>query len=466
MRIDRGLTAGVRGFPAWAGAALGLALAGACVHPPRGSVPAQVRVAPPRVVVGEAVDPGFVDVVVVALAGSAWDPPGLEGAAWLGSQDPGAAPGVFTPRIEVGKDLVTWTTRCPVDGEAACRFHLLDAIALPHGPSAGERLRDDAWIARADRARRAALDALIDDPWSLADAVLEADLYGGHPYRWPAAGRLGLPDPLPDQVVDDLSDRRQLARVRTAVGVAGTEQVEAWVGGLAVLGDGPGPDLARMGPVPPEEARVLVVPSPSSGTRVVVGRALPGRLRPADRARWEVLLRTAAWRALLVPAAGGGVSRGTSTLPPDGWPRDDASWRRTDTLVARLPAVSAEGVAARVTTLLDALAPESEVVAGPLATGRAHALAAVGALRDDPRARLQAATRAVVLGVDDPVDAWHAAVDGATPEAVAATRDATPAGAWTVVVVTDAPDAVEAAVADAVGDGTRVVRVSPEAVVR
>jgi hypothetical protein len=158
---------------------LGLLLL-ACVatRAPHGWRAADTLAVPSRAEVRADVPAGMVRVVVAA--GSAWDPPGREGLAFVAAHAVAhrlAGPDDGRARVEVAEDVVRMT---------------FDAAALPGWLTAVGAVPDRSALAGArDAARVWWADASCA---ALADAAWAQVAYRGHPYGHAPAGRLGVQD--------------------------------------------------------------------------------------------------------------------------------------------------------------------------------------------------------------------------------------------------------------------------------
>jgi hypothetical protein len=213
-------------------------LAVACL-PPLGMA------APPRLVLAQAepaavaVD-GLVDEVrVVARAGSAHDPPGREGIAWIAANILADRLGAV---VEVGEDVVRLAVPIGAAGT------LGEALTRPVEGDELERARSkaDAWLLGADCG-------------TVAEAAWVTWAYAGHPYGHPTVGRSSVRASLTEGEVSSFIARHYV-RESVRVGVAPS-------GAPAVGG------LGRLAPV--------TLPHATPATRAAVDRGLLLVVAPA-----------------------------------------------------------------------------------------------------------------------------------------------------------------------------------------
>lgn len=223
-------------YPLFPRLALALGLAGCLWKPNPGVAPLALAEAPVEPVSMTA-DGATITLVVMVRAGSAYDPPGREGLAWLsamavargGSATQSAADvqralaawgAQF--EVEVGLELVTFRLSCPPE-HAVEAARLLGALVVSPGleERALAQLRAEGQTAAAARAE--------DAPAALASDVLQVWLYEAHPYGHLSAGRPGgLAVSTPLDVAQFL-ERRYVRSVLTAgvSGPAGRPELES-----------------------------------------------------------------------------------------------------------------------------------------------------------------------------------------------------------------------------------------------
>lgn len=224
---------------------------GCAWHPPR-ETPALVAAEGPVEVVRT---PAGEPLRVALRAGSAHDPSGREGLAWVTAHAVAAEAGA---RVEVGPEIVVFT----VSPERAGAL----AEALATAPS-------EARVAEARVAAAAALEAL--DCAAVAERAWDAWVYAGHPYGHAPEGRLSvLPTLTAAEVAGFLGER--YVRSVAVLGVPAGDPVDA-----AAFERLP-PRLSRS-PTPARsiapEGRVLVVRAPDRRC-LVAGH--PGEADAAD----------------------------------------------------------------------------------------------------------------------------------------------------------------------------------------
>ncbi|HEY3176432.1 MAG TPA: hypothetical protein VGK94_11820 [Candidatus Polarisedimenticolia bacterium] len=129
----------------------------------------------------EAPDPQVQEVRfrLVLYSGSAADPPGREGLAWLAaaSIQIQAGPGVHA---QVDKDVTLFTGRAPRNGGAELFGSLSKALLRP--------LFDERELARLRIEQKRALETLRGDSVALLREAFDWFVYRGHPYEHPAPG--------------------------------------------------------------------------------------------------------------------------------------------------------------------------------------------------------------------------------------------------------------------------------------
>ena len=237
----------------------------------------------------ERVPANAVDLVLAVRAGSAHDPPGQEGLAWLTAHALVQAGGEDLERslhalgtalaIEVGPELVVFHLRCRVKDAVACAELLGGAVASP-----GQGLAP-ALPRVVDRARSRLAEEALGPPAALADRIFDRWTFEGHPYGRLPGGRSGALDAIGPLDVQRFHQEHYL-RPATALGVAGEPSAEAVVDVQAALG-GLAPRLyvdATPRLLPPVQGRRLLIASaPVGQDRVVMGHATDLSPDHADR---------------------------------------------------------------------------------------------------------------------------------------------------------------------------------------
>ncbi|HZI93224.1 MAG TPA: hypothetical protein VFE84_03200 [Patescibacteria group bacterium] len=132
--------------------------------------------------------PGRVEVRVVVYSGSADDPPGKEGVAWLtartiqGEAAQGGGPIATSLRAAVGKDLIVFSAE-------SSRENLESVVAaivtLTLKPSF-----EPAIITAQVTQQKAAIDSALHDPVIVAREAFDSFVFRGHPYGHPVLGLL------------------------------------------------------------------------------------------------------------------------------------------------------------------------------------------------------------------------------------------------------------------------------------
>ncbi len=168
-----------------------------------------------RVEAGDGLAPGTARVVV--RAGSAYDPPGREGLAFVTAQ--AIAVQVEGARVEVGPDVVRFEL-------PAGRLPDLGRVALTDPPAAA--------LAEAVARARAAL--VPRDCAQAAELAWRLTAYAGHPYGHAEAGRVSVLPTLTAVEAGNLARSRYVREaVRVAVGSASTEALTAAAAALERL---------------------------------------------------------------------------------------------------------------------------------------------------------------------------------------------------------------------------------------
>lgn len=243
-----------------------VALAGCGPKIDRGTAAADTAAAPVRLVtLPDASSPNVYFQAIVA-AGSAWDPIGQEGVAYVAARsmieagaDDRSGAALKDTLYPTGNDIhavvdVEWVSfrlTCHRDHAALCLDVFADVLTAPRFEAADvARVRDEALYDVSQ--------GLLSNDEALGDVALDVVMYEGHPYGHPVEGRAGV---LPVIGADQARAYWQSRYVREAV-----------IGGLAGAYDD---DLLRA-----FQARLDALPAVAAPERVlptapqVVGRNL------------------------------------------------------------------------------------------------------------------------------------------------------------------------------------------------
>jgi hypothetical protein len=238
-----------RGRMRWSALVL---LAAACGYHPPPITPALLAARGPVRAV-----PGGAELVVAVRAGSAYDPPGREGLAWVAAQ---AVAGAAGARVEVSPDAAVFTM-APERG-----FAFAAALTAPGADRVAEA-RSRALHALADRSCPGrALRAWVASAWV------------GHPYGHATEGRTSV---LPTLAMDEVQAFLATRYVRDAVVVAGDAG--------ALVGIPPLLSRAVVPTVPSTPAGPPLATIAASGTCVAVGNPHAAPQGIADRAAWALI---------------------------------------------------------------------------------------------------------------------------------------------------------------------------------
>jgi hypothetical protein len=198
----------------------------ACAYHPPAETPALLAAAEPIVTIEQA------NTQVAIRAGSAYDPPGREGLAWVTAHAVAAAAGAT---VEVGPEIVVFSTTDPAKL----------AVSLAAPPTA-EQVHTSAAAAAESLA--------ASDCATLASAAWDAWVYVGHPYGHAPMGRRSV---LTTLTTAEVAGFQQLRYVRSvaALGAPDTTHRAAFDALPPRLSRSPTP--ATIPPLP--EQQVLIV---------------------------------------------------------------------------------------------------------------------------------------------------------------------------------------------------------------
>lgn len=214
----------------------------ACWSRAPGEAPLALAMGPVRVF-EERVDREAVDLVLVIRAGSAHDPVGQEGLAWLTAQSlvvgsqagevPGQTPSLARDlRWEVEPELVRFELRCAREESVACAERLGALVTAPRFNE--ESLALARARAKVDLREIIGLGQVGEGRRRLALALMDRWLYQGHPYGHPPQGRVASLEVLTLADVQRFHADRYV-RGATSLGIAGGPTAEAVVDIQAAL---------------------------------------------------------------------------------------------------------------------------------------------------------------------------------------------------------------------------------------
>lgn len=262
-----------------------LALLLSCVHPtPPGPSPAE-RLQDLNGQVVLPVDGGTVVYAQTTIrAGSAYDPTGQEGVAWLTARmlREGGAAELDPASVDAELYALAATVEVVVDKEMVTfRGKALAEDADTFLPLFTRLLTQPAWYPAAfERLRSDAIEHLTNGVMAsdevLGDMLLDIWLHEGHPYGHPIRGRTGTLETL---TLDDVQDFYATAYVRSAVtvGLAGPD-AETMAGDYIAAFDGlptTRPIEATPKPRPiVDDSRLLVVEKPTNSTGIHFGHPI------------------------------------------------------------------------------------------------------------------------------------------------------------------------------------------------
>lgn len=230
----------------------------------------------------------IVDLRVVFEAGSAYDPAGKQGAAWLlahamaegGTRDLTYAqlterlhPWAASIGVQIDKELVTFHARCHRDHVDAFAPLFVDVLLRPRMAASDiERLRARALAQLTGEVRSSNAE-------ELAKTVLESLIFEGHPYAHP---ELGTEAGLSALSREDLlaHAREVLVQRRLYVGLGGPEEVIGPLGerlreAFATLPLGQ--EAPALPAPPPPRRRLVIVEQGTPGTALALGHAIDVR---------------------------------------------------------------------------------------------------------------------------------------------------------------------------------------------
>jgi zinc protease len=379
-----------------------LALLLACWSRAPGPAPLSLAQGPVHVI-EQRVEGEAVDLVLLIRAGSAHDPVGQEGLAWLTAQSlvaaaqareaPGQSPSLGRDlRWQVQPELVRFELRCAREESVLCAERLGSLVASPtfSGP-AFELARARA---RIDLAEALGLGGSGPQREALALSLMDRWLYQGHPYGHAAQGRSGSLEVLGLADVQRFHADRYV-RGAAALGIAGSPTVEAVVDVQAALGGLPGRMHRDATPraLPSDQGgELLIVEAPGASTVAVFGAALDRDTGIGER------LALQAGLALLTSGAEGAPAGLRASL-------DAAEERLQPAFRLLVPLADGPDAAtiAELRRLLGSLA-EGEVDSDRLDAWKAAAQAELAARDADPKRSVRQAAAAHLLELPSPTD--------------------------------------------------------------
>ncbi len=264
---------------------IALAWLAGCLHAtPPGPSPAELAGQVRAPVILPVAGASTVAVQLTVRAGSAHDPTGQEGLAWLTARmlaeaGTGELDGddvsdrlyALGSSLEwiVDKELVTFRARCLAEDAA-------EVVALVSGVVTAPVWSTEALPRLIDEATNELEVGLVSSDEALGDAVLDLWLNEGHPYGHPDQGRTGVLGLL---TVDDVQrfHREHYVRQATFAGLAGATEpalAEALSSALASLPDTPSaPATPKPRPVPAGR-ELVVIEKATAGTGLHFGHPL------------------------------------------------------------------------------------------------------------------------------------------------------------------------------------------------
>ena len=431
-----------------------LALALACKPlPPRGAVPVEVASGLPRLVLLPDDAQDRVVLSATVAAGSAYDPIGQEGLAFVTARAAvlAASPDALPVSLDVGKDRVRFEVVCAPAQVERCADRLIGALTTP-------RLDEVSRVVGREVASFS-LNGLPPGSAALASDVLDRWLFQAHPYGHAVEGRAGAL-PLFTTAALKAFWTSHVVRASTVIGVSGPvsgPQLEALMERLRALPSSLPPELVLMRPESITGRALLVIDADAGSTAIAAGAPLRANVSDADDAALVVAFAAFSARGASVGGARdafvGSPSGGADTLGGVlAEPRQQGSWQ------VRAPSLAAgDAVEATRALLADLERLVRDGLTQPeLDATRVVLQAVIAARRKDPTAALDAATDALLAGTSDPLRLMPAELDALTLDQVndALRRHVDPANVR-VVAATHGAQALADAVqrSSAVGTG-------------
>ncbi len=388
-----------------------------------GPAPASLAMGPVRVI-EQRVDREAVDLVLVIRAGSAHDPVGQEGLAWLTAQTlvaaalaqeaPGQSPSLGRDlRWQVEPELVRFELRCALEESVLCAERLGSLVTSPGWSEPAFQLAHSRAV--IDLSEALGLATAGPEREELALALTDRWLYQGHPYGHSPQGRVGSVEVLSLADVQRFHADRYV-RGATALGIAGSPTAEAVVDVQAALGGLPGRMHRDATPrALPGDSGVdlLVVEAPGRGQLAVFGATLDRDTRIEER------LALAAGLSVLGGAGSGSPLAALVGPGPAIQTSLDAADRRVQPAFRILIPLSPGQEAAQLSQLLDRLRTLAEegVDAGGLEAWKAQVQEELSTRESDPLAAVRYQAAAHLLGLPT-IDQERQAVDALSVEQV------------------------------------------------
>jgi predicted Zn-dependent peptidase len=422
--------------------------------PPRGAVPVEVASGLPRLVLLRDDAQDRVVLSATVAAGSAYDPIGQEGLAFVTARAAvmPTTSNALPVQVDVGTERVRFEVACAPAEVERCADRLAGVLTTP-------RLDEVSRVVGRDVASFS-MQGLPPAAAARASDALDRWIFQAHPYGHAVQGRAGTL-PLFSTAALQAFWTRHVVRASTVIGVSGPvsgPQVEALMTRLRPLPTSLPPELVLMQPESFTGRALLVIDADAASTAVAVGAPLRAGVSDADDDALVVAFAAFSARgasvggardAFVGPASGGADTLGGVLAEP----RQQGSWQ------VRAPSVAAgDAVEATRALLADLERLVRDGLTQPELDATRVALKAVVAARSkDPVAALDAATDALLAGTSDPLRLLPTALDALTVEQVhdALRRHVDPANVRVVVATSDA-QALAAALKQtgAVGTGT------------